>query len=327
MSESHYLKEELYARVASDPQIFEFLQNSSLDGLWYWDLENPEHEWMNPKLWEVLGYDPKARKHLASEWQDLINADDLKLALENFHAHCADPGHPYDQIVRYRHASGKTVWVRCRGVAIRDAAGKPVRMLGAHNDITEMKELEEKLRHMAYSDVLTGLASRRALEEHVEWSVGGAKRANEILSLVFIDIDHFKRINDSYDHQTGDAVLIAVGKGLKQVCRDSDFSARFGGDEFVVLAHGADLEGSTMLAERIREKIISLDVIERKISASIGISTLVPSAVASQKDVIKRFFRVADHAVYAAKAAGRNQVIHGGYVDAEQKKSIGGAAL
>ena len=103
MKESHYLKEELYALISGTPAIFEFLQNGSLDGLWYWDLENPENEWLNARFWELLGYDAKEKKHLAKEWQDLINPDDLKLAIENLHKHCADPSHPYDQIVRYRH--------------------------------------------------------------------------------------------------------------------------------------------------------------------------------------------------------------------------------
>ena len=121
----HYLRRELYAQVQSNPAIFDFLQAGSLDGLWYWDLEHPEHEWISPRLWQVLGQDPATRRHLASEWQELIFPEDLALAIDNFRRHCADPAHPYDQIVRYRHADGSTVWIRCRGVAIRDAAGRP----------------------------------------------------------------------------------------------------------------------------------------------------------------------------------------------------------
>lgn len=138
----HYLKEELYERMSSDTSLFEFVQSGSLDGIWYWDLENVENEWMSPRLWEVLGYDPKTKKHDPAEWQDLINQDDLQVALDNFNKHCADPEHPYDLIVRYRHKNGSTVWVRCRGIAIRDDAGNPKRMLGAHTDITKVKEAE-----------------------------------------------------------------------------------------------------------------------------------------------------------------------------------------
>lgn len=141
----HYLEDELYELVASDDSIFEFLQAGSLDGLWYWDLENPEHEWMSDRFWEVFGYDPAGKQHLASEWQDIINPDDLQVAIDNFEKHCQDPSHPYDQIVRYTHRDGSTVWVRCRGVAIRDEAGKPVRMLGAHNDVTSLIRSREAL--------------------------------------------------------------------------------------------------------------------------------------------------------------------------------------
>jgi len=142
----HYLKEELYTLVREAPSIFEFLQRGSLDGIWYWDLRDPEHEWMSPRFWETLGYDPAEKPHSPAAWQDLIHQDDLQSALDNFHKHCQDPTHPYDQIVRYRHRDGSTVWIRCRGMAIRDEHGVPTRMLGAHNDLTKVKQAEESLR-------------------------------------------------------------------------------------------------------------------------------------------------------------------------------------
>ena len=144
--ESHYLKDELYRLIQSDDSVFEFLHLGSLDGIWYWDLESPEHEWMSPGFWTTLGYDPAEMQHLASEWKDLIHAEDLAVALDNFTRHCEDPSHPYDQIVRYRHKDGSTVWIRCRGVAIRDESGKPIRMLGAHTDLTLQKRAEENLK-------------------------------------------------------------------------------------------------------------------------------------------------------------------------------------
>ena len=145
-AEENYLKRELFELVKADDSIFEVLQQGSLDGIWYWDIDNPESEWMSPRFWEVFGFDHRKKKHLSSEWQDLINPEDLKVALENFKKHCADPNHPYDQVVRYRHKDGSTVWVRCRGIAIRDDDGKPIRMLGAHTDITQLKRVEEELK-------------------------------------------------------------------------------------------------------------------------------------------------------------------------------------
>ena len=145
-TESHYLERELYELVQQDRSIFEFLERGSLDGVWYWDITAPEIEWMSPRFWEVLGFDPAKKEHLAKEWQGLINPEDLEVALSNFKKHCADPSHPYDQVVRYRHKDGSTVWVRCRGIAIRDDAGEPIRLLGAHTDITELKRTEEALK-------------------------------------------------------------------------------------------------------------------------------------------------------------------------------------
>lgn len=140
-----YLKEELYRLIQTDESIFDFIQNSSLDGLWYWDLENMENEWMSAKFWTVLGYNSDEMPHKSAAWQGIINEDDLKLASENFTRHCDNPNYPYDQIVRYRHKNGSTKWIRCRGLAIRDNTGKPIRMLGAHQDVTELKRIEHDL--------------------------------------------------------------------------------------------------------------------------------------------------------------------------------------
>jgi diguanylate cyclase (GGDEF)-like protein/PAS domain S-box-containing protein len=146
MPQDFYLKEELYRLIKSDDKIFDFLQKSSLDGIWYWNLEEPEDEWMSPEFWKTLGYNPDSMSHSPSSWQTIINQDDLQVAIDNFNKHLADENHPYDQIVRYTHENGSTVWIHCRGIAIRDENGKPIRMLGAHNDITKLKLLEEKNR-------------------------------------------------------------------------------------------------------------------------------------------------------------------------------------
>ncbi|REL25462.1 sensor domain-containing diguanylate cyclase [Thalassotalea euphylliae] len=142
----NYLKKELYSLVREDENIFEFLQSGATDGMWYWDLEQPENEWMNPQFWTELGYDPAEKSHRADEWQGIINQDDLQLALENFQKHCDNPDHPYDQEVRYRHKDGSTVWIRCRGIVIRNSDNQPYRMLGAHSNITALKESEAQHR-------------------------------------------------------------------------------------------------------------------------------------------------------------------------------------
>ncbi|WP_378182357.1 PAS domain S-box protein [Aquimarina sp. SS2-1] len=154
----NYLRQELYQLIKKDDKIFDFIQDSVLDGLWFWDLNNPENEWMNKKFWTTLGYDPTEMPHKASAWQDIINQEDLKKALDNFAKHTQDPSYPYDQIVRYTHKLGHTVWIRCKGFAIRDDQGKPIRMIGAHTDVTELKKAEENLQKQVekYEEILDG---------------------------------------------------------------------------------------------------------------------------------------------------------------------------
>lgn len=145
MNDNHYLKEELYNLVKTDQTIFDFIQESSLDGIWYWDLDKPDEEWMSPKFWSVLGYDHTLMPHKPSAWQVIIHPDDLKLAMELFMKHCENPEIPYDQTIRYTHKNGSIVWIRCRGLATRDNKGKPIRMLGSHQNITEYVNKENKL--------------------------------------------------------------------------------------------------------------------------------------------------------------------------------------
>jgi PAS domain S-box-containing protein len=163
MKDNHYLKKELYELVKTDNTIFDFIQESLLDGIWYWDLDNPEEEWISPKFWSVLGYDYKAMPHKPSAWQGIINPDDFKRANELFIKHCENPEIPYDQTLRYTHKNGSIIWIRCRGLAIRDNEGRPIRMLGSHQDVTEYVKNEQKLTRnvtlLNYTQKIAGIAS------------------------------------------------------------------------------------------------------------------------------------------------------------------------
>ena len=163
MKDQHYLKEELYDLVKSDNTIFDFIQESSTDGIWYWDLDKPEEEWMSPKFWSVLGYDYKEMPHNPSAWQNIINPEDLKMANELFIEHCKNPEIPYHQTIRYTHKNGSIVWIRCRGLAIRDKDGKPIRMLGSHQNVTEYVNSEEKFNKnvalLNYTQKVAGIGS------------------------------------------------------------------------------------------------------------------------------------------------------------------------
>jgi PAS domain S-box-containing protein len=163
MKDNHYLKEELYELVKSDSAIFDFIQESSLDGISYWDLDKPEEEWISPKFWSVLGYDYKTMPHNPSAWQGIINPDDLKLATELLIKHCDNPEIPYDQTIRYTHKNGSIVWIRFRGMAIRDQKGKPIRRLGLHENVSEhIKNEQNSIKNISllnYTQKIAGIGS------------------------------------------------------------------------------------------------------------------------------------------------------------------------
>lgn len=142
----HYLKRELYEKLRTDPSVFEFLEQGSLDGVWYWDMEEPENEWLSPRFKELFGYADHEMADSPEWWQTHIHPDDLKMWLERFEAHERGETPIVEGIVRYPHKDGSTVWVNCRGVIIRDDRGKPVRVLGAHTDVTQLKRTENELR-------------------------------------------------------------------------------------------------------------------------------------------------------------------------------------
>ncbi|SON56536.1 Phytochrome-like protein cph1 [Hartmannibacter diazotrophicus] len=139
----HYLEDELYTLMRQDDRIFRFLEISSLDGIWYSDLINEGHEWMSDRYKQLLGYGDEDIEYSSDWWMARIHPDDLILSRENLRRHIEDPNHPYDQVVRYFHKNGSTVWVRCRGIVIRDDAGRPTRLLGAHVDVTDLRRAEE----------------------------------------------------------------------------------------------------------------------------------------------------------------------------------------
>jgi len=144
-SKENYLRKELYELTKTDEDIFDFIQNNAIDGLWYHDLKNPEKIWINARFWKVLGYNPSIMSHESNIWIDTINQNDLKVLKDNLFSHCEGPNHPYDQVVRYTHKNGSTVCMCCRAFAIHDEHGKPIRILGANLNKKENKDLELEL--------------------------------------------------------------------------------------------------------------------------------------------------------------------------------------
>jgi len=161
---------------------------------------------------------------------------------------------------------------------------------------------------LSLSDSLTGLGNRAALDTTLLRELQLAERHNQELSLLMIDIDHFKKINDDYGHAKGDATLRAVAETIQNACRNSDISFRYGGEEFVVLLRETGVSGARTIAERIRRQV-SLLALENngrntiRPTVSIGIAT----AGAGQRESIQELFERADKALYHAKTEGRNR--------------------
>jgi diguanylate cyclase (GGDEF)-like protein len=167
----------------------------------------------------------------------------------------------------------------------------------------------ESLHRMALTDELTGLANHRRFQELLAGAVGRCRATGEPLALVMMDIDDFKMVNDSYGHQTGDVVLAAVGRRLREECRAGDEPARYGGEEFAVVLEGADLRTAHGIADRLRREIAALPVAAPTgeplgVTVSVGVSML-EGDVSTAADLIG----AADAALYAVKGSDKNGVL------------------
>jgi len=169
----------------------------------------------------------------------------------------------------------------------------------------QLEAVNVQLEALALSDSLTGLGNRRAFEQRMEMEMNRAGRYGHPLSLLLLDVDCFKEYNDAFGHPAGDAVLRALAALLHGQGRDTDFYARYGGEEFIVILPHTDRAGALTVAARLRGLIEAADWPRRPVTASLGVSTLLP-AMAGADDLIAE----ADRALYAAKAAGRNRVAH-----------------
>lgn len=240
--------------------------------------------------WEKAYPDPQYRALVKDLWQDslekaLNNNNDIPA--NNYRVSCRD---------------GSQVMMEISGIDIGEE------FLAVFNDATERLEAEDILRDMAFLDALTKIANRRRFDEKLTHEYERAKECEGMLSMIIIDIDHFKQFNDRYGHVAGDTCLYDVAQTIAStVSRPEDFVARYGGEEFVVLLPQTDRQGALFIAEQIQKAVESLAIAHQDsftgfLSISMGINTISDY---TNSDEIS-FVKAADNALYYAKKQGRN---------------------
>jgi diguanylate cyclase (GGDEF)-like protein len=213
---------------------------------------------------------------------------------------------PFQDFVYQRYdTNGNLRIISTSGRPIFDEQGNFTGYRGTGRDITEQKQVEEKIRHMAHHDALTGLPNRVLLHDRVGQAIAQAQRNREVLAMLFIDLDRFKTVNDSLGHHVGDLLLKTVGQRLETCTRGSDTIARIGGDEFVVLLGDLDQpEDARHVAQKVLDALsepVTIDTHELKVTPSIGIC-----AYPHDGADVETLMRNADTAMYHAKQMGRN---------------------
>jgi diguanylate cyclase (GGDEF)-like protein/PAS domain S-box-containing protein len=227
--------------------------------------------------------------------EELLHPDDEELAAEAFASLLADDGMATE--LRIVHAEGHPVWVALRATIVRDEEGTPLHVLVQVQDITERRSLEDRLRHLADHDALTGLLNRRGIDRALSQHVARGRRYGAEGALLVLDLDGFKAVNDSLGHAAGDELIVTCALALKNRLRETDILARLGGDEFAVLLPAEGEEEALIVAEKIVALIREVGCV----TVSVGVTPFGDEPTPTS--ALDR----ADMAMYAAKQAGRDR--------------------
>jgi diguanylate cyclase (GGDEF)-like protein/PAS domain S-box-containing protein len=288
--------EERYARAAA----------GSNDGLWDWDLA--AGTFYASERWKLMiGLSADSALDDVDAWFRHVHPDDAPELQSMLERHFAGETPHFEHEYRIRHADGTDRWMLCRGVAVRDTAGRPVRLAGSQTDVSERRRITDELAHAALHDDLTGLANRALFTAVLGRSLARVRRSqNYVCAVLFVDVDHFKLINDSLGHFVGDQFLVGIAKRLLEHLRPGDLLARLGGDEFAVLLDDVrDEDMATTIASRLQATLREPFEIEgRELYASASIGIAYGNSLYTKSEEL---LRDADTAMYRAKALGRSQ--------------------
>ena len=299
------------SRVHIDPQLLEAEERFRLAfehapiGIALVSLEG-KFTRVNRALCELLGY--SADELVAKTFQEITHPEDLDLDLDNVRQVLAGELRDYEMEKRYIHRDGHIVWVLLSVALVRDSDSVPLYFISQIQDISERKQLEERLMFLADHDEMTGLANRRRFREEVARGVAYAERYGHPAAMLLLDLDNFKDVNDSLGHHVGDRLLVGVAERLGTRLRRTDVLGRIGGDEFAALLAQAEPGQAARIAGEILDAITTaayaLDGHVVTARASVGLALFRPGLGIDADDLQIR----ADVAMYTAKREGGSRV-------------------
>ncbi|MFA6121391.1 MAG: EAL domain-containing protein [Sideroxydans sp.] len=270
-------------------------------GAWSYEFDSHKLHW-SPEIFRIFGLEPYEPS--AEDLMQHIHPDDRERVVS---ARDRAVIHKIPYLVEYRVEKGQAMrWIESRAEVQYDAEGKPLNMIGTVQDITERKEHEKQLQHIAHFDALTGVPNRVLLADRLSQSLARAKRDHGLMAVCYLDLDGFKPVNDNYGHDVGDKVLVEITRRIKEAIREDDTVARLGGDEFVVLLVGMqapeECAGSLNRLLDVIHQPIEIQGQSIRISASIGVA-LYPEDDHDPDTLLRH----ADQAMYVAKQSGKNR--------------------
>lgn len=305
---------------------FKFLAENSVDLICRIGLDRTIH-YVSPSSLKVYGWDPAEVQGKTME--HFVLAEDMPKVMASIE-NALIPGTEEQTVTaRIRCKDGSIVWTEANWRIIRDAStGEVIEFVIVLRDVTERKLLEDRLSALAMTDGLTGLANRRAFDEALEREWKRTLREGTQVSLLMLDVDHFKRFNDLYGHQAGDDCLRAVAQAVVGAVRQTDIVARYGGEEMAIILPLVDTPGAAETAEKVRAAIEALRLTHAGnpegggwLTVSIGAATALARYGGTMR-MPESLLLAADNALYKAKHAGRNCVMTGLLIAPQEAVSV-----